>query len=115
VRAVICERTGCTHRAKGAVAFQFFPPEAVMRFHGIRTPLGTFVLGLKVCQKHLREIDPVTFLGADVLPLAKHVEAQTGTVVDLAATKAVLVAFDDPEYLRLARQQQQRGESSTSA
>jgi hypothetical protein len=37
VRAVICERTGCTHRAKGAVAFQFFPPEAVMRFHGIRT------------------------------------------------------------------------------
>jgi hypothetical protein len=103
---VSCDRTGCTRRAKGALGFEFYPPRAVMQHYRTTQPLTRFIVGLNVCHQHLREVDPIMFLGVNVLPLLKVIQARTGTAVDLQATKAVLVAFDDPEYLRLQEARQ---------
>jgi len=105
--APMCEHQGCTAPADGALALQFFPPRAVMKHYRTDKPLTNMVLGLKVCRAHLKGIDPVTFLGAQIMPLIKVVERSSGIAVDMAATKAVLVPLDDPDYLLLLKQRQE--------
>jgi len=102
-----CERTGCGQPAKGVVGFDFYPFKALMKHYRTNEPLTRMVLGLKVCGEHIRDVDPVTMLGANVWPLVKSVEGSTGIAVDMAATKAVLAPFDDPQYLTLVNQREE--------
>lgn len=96
-----CDRTGCSAPAAGALGFNIYPPKAVMKHHKTDKPLSRLLTGLHVCQAHAKEADPVEMLGARIWPLVKTIERSSGVQVDMAATKAVVVPFTDPEWLRM--------------
>lgn len=96
-----CDRTGCEKAAAGALGFNIYPPKAVMKHYKTDKPLSRMLTGLRVCAAHAAEADPVEMLGARIWPLVKTIERSSGVQVDMAATKAVVVPFTDPEWLRM--------------
>lgn len=97
-----CQKIGCEQQATTAVAVEFYPPKAVMKFYRTNKYLSRMIVGIEVCDTCFSAMTLAElFPDGRLADLAKPVERGTGTAVDLAATKLVRIAFTDPEYLRL--------------
>ena len=100
-----CANEGCTHPAEVVLGVELYPPAAVMAFYNASHPITRMLMNLKVCRtcvsslsyKHL--MTPEQFL-----PLCKLIEQQSGTAVDVEATKIVPVELNDPDYLLMLAQ-----------
>lgn len=96
----MCERSGCDRPAAGFMALQLFAAPATRLHDGAAQPLRQFATGPQLCQQHAAEVD-IASQAETIETIARSAESQTGTVIDRAATKLVLLAFDHPDVLRL--------------
>ncbi len=107
-----CQHNDCLRDAAGMLGIEFFPPVAVLRHYRTDQPLTRLTVGLELCVEHVAEIKPVEFLGENILrPLVEVLEKHSGTVVDLAATRPVLIAYGSAEYLALRKAQASKPKS----
>jgi hypothetical protein len=102
-----CSRTDCDAAAVSVLGIACYPPEAVMRAHQSTKPLTRIILGLHVCDRHLKEAQecgPANLISARDLELFTGlIERSTGVAVDRTATVVVRVDFTDPDYQTLCR------------
>ena len=105
-----CMRNDCEAEAKGGVGIEIYPPAAVMNFYATNEPLSRLTLSLEVCDEHLAEIKPeAMFPEGHLEAIAQAVERGSGTAVDRNGCKVVRVAYDEPDWLTLKRNQAASG------
>lgn len=94
-----CNKLDCWNVAAGAVGVAVYPALKTDKY------LTKMVLGLVVCQACLDLIKVEDLMPKDKLePLLKMIENAAQVKVNHDACKIILVAFDDPDYLKMLAQ-----------
>lgn len=116
----VCEHQGCTHAAAGQIGIAFYPPKSLMKHYGktydAEGALTIMATSLKVCREHfdafnvddiIKQPTPAgnsTFIET----FAPFIERTSKTKVDAAATRKILLPFNDKMVGILEKQREKK-------
>lgn len=102
-----CNRKGCGQPADGVLALELYPHRSVMKHYRCTNPLTRIIIGLVLCNAHKDEAiadGAPAFIPADALEgMIQTCEEASGTAIDRAGHRTVLLPLDHIDVLKLAK------------